>query len=187
MAAVTRQLDSDVMGKPGIEVFRADEQDAEGVARVHGRARAKAYADLAVAQRGREPLPAERVELWRDLLARDDDRAFTIVAEAGGDVVGFCSVATESRDPDAPAGTGEVAALYVDPERWGGGVGGALMTKALADLREAGCTAAMLWVLAENAPAIRFYARFGFTPDGLGGPDPQTGRPKARLHVPLAA
>ncbi|MDQ8044136.1 MAG: GNAT family N-acetyltransferase [Solirubrobacteraceae bacterium] len=175
------------MADAAIEVFRADAEDAEGIARVHGRARAKAYADLDVAQRGREPLPAERVELWRDLLGRDDDRAFTIVAEDGGEAVGFCSVSTESRDPDAPDGTGEIAALYVDPERWGGGIGAALMTQAVADLREAGCAAATLWVLAENAPAIRFYARFGFAPDGLGGPDPQTGRPKARLHATLTS
>lgn len=174
------------MAKAQVEVFRADRDDAEGIARVHGRARAKSYADLDVVQRGREPLPAERVELWRNLLAGDSDAAFTLVAEARGTAVGFCSVATGSRDPDTAAGTGEIAALYVDPDRWGRGIGSALIAKALAGLREAGCSAVTLWVLAENRPAITFYARHGFAPDGLGGPDPQTGRPKARLRAALS-
>jgi ribosomal protein S18 acetylase RimI-like enzyme len=175
------------MARSDIEVFRADQEDAEGIARVHARAREASYADLPVEARGREPLMSERVELWRDLLAGDGEVAFTLVAEARGDAVGFCSVATVSRDADRGQHTGEVAALYVDPDRWGKGIGNALMTKALSELREAGCDAATLWVLAENELATRFYAKFGFSPDGFGGPDPRTGRPKARLRVALGA
>jgi GNAT superfamily N-acetyltransferase len=175
------------MAKSDIEVFRADPQDAEGIARIHAQAREASYAGIAVESRGPEPLLSERVELWRDLLTGDGDQAFTLVAEARGDAVGFCSVATASRDADRGAHTGEIAALYVDPKRWGKGIGTALMTKALDELRNAGCDSATLWVLAENEPATRFYAKCGFTPDGLGGPDPRTGRPKARLRAALAA
>lgn len=175
------------MGKRAAEirVFRADGDDAEGIAGVHGRSREAAYQHLEVGQRGREPLPAERVELWRDLLSGNSDAAFTLVAEQGEKAVGFCSVATESRDADRRPNTGEIAALYVDPPRWGRGIGSALMAKALDELREAGCEVVTLWVLAENESALRFYARFGFSPDGFGGPDPQTGRPKARLRAAL--
>lgn len=168
-----------------IDVFRADEEDAEGIAGIHARSRAQAYKHLDDAARGSEPTPADRTALWRELLTGDTDAAFTLVAERKGKAVGFCSVATTSRDPDQGAGTGEIAALYVDPPRWGSGIGSALVTKALAELAEAGCTAVTLWILAENEVALRFYGRFGFAPDGFGGPDPRTGQPKARLRATL--
>lgn len=169
----------------GIDVFRADEDDAAGIAAVHARSREAAYKGLGTEARGREPQLEEREAIWGGLLAGDTDAAFTLVAEKGGKAVGFCSVATDSRDADRAPGTGEIAALYVDPPRWGTGIGSALITKALAELGEAGCKVVTLWVLAENESALRFYGRFGFTPDGFGGPDPQTGRPKARLRAQL--
>ncbi len=168
-----------------IEVFRADEDDAEGIARVHARAREAAYKGLEAEVPNLEDLPQERTDLWRDLLAGDSDVAFTLVAEQRAKAVGFCSVATVSRDADQRPGTGEIAALYVDPSRWGNGIGSALMTKALEELAGAGCEVVTLWVLAENEVAVRFYAKFGFTADGFGGPDPRTGRPKARLRATL--
>jgi ribosomal protein S18 acetylase RimI-like enzyme len=168
-----------------IEVFRADGEDAEAIAAIHARSREVAYQGLEAAARGEEPALTARIALWRELLGGDGEKAFTLVAERGTKAVGFCSVATSSRDADQGAGVGEIAALYVDPPRWGEGIGTALVTKALAELREAGCTAVTLWTLAENEAALRFYTRAGLVPDGLGGPDPQTGRPKARLRVAL--
>ena len=173
------------MTKSATEVFRADEQDAAGIARVHGLARAKAYAETDLVSRGAEPTAAERTALWRDLLAGDQETAFTLVAELRGQAVGFCSVATTARDADLGPHTGEIAALYIEPARWRQGIGGALVTRAQQELRDAGCRAVTLWVLAENAPATTFYARHGFAPDGMGGPDPKTGRPKARLAASL--
>ncbi|MDO9342407.1 MAG: GNAT family N-acetyltransferase [Pseudomonas sp.] len=168
-----------------IQVFRADEEDAEAIAAIHARSREAAYRSLDEAARGREPNPVERAGIWRELLAGDGETAFTLVAERSEKAVGFCSVSTTSRDADRAPGTGEIAALYVDPPRWGSGVGSALVTKALAELAEAGCGIVTLWTLAENEAALRFYARFGLVPDGFGGPDPRTGRPKARLRVAL--
>jgi GNAT superfamily N-acetyltransferase len=54
----------------------------------------------------------------------------------------------------------------VDPDRQGGGIGRALMVSALASLATLGAARAVLWVLAGNAPARRFYERGGWRGDG---------------------
>jgi ribosomal protein S18 acetylase RimI-like enzyme len=63
-------------------------------------------------------------------------------------------------------GTGEVYALYVSPDWWSTGTGRSLMAAALTALSEAGYRRAVLWVLAGNARARRFYERAGFAADG---------------------
>jgi GNAT superfamily N-acetyltransferase len=70
-----------------------------------------------------------------------------------------------SRDEDAQ-GFGEVYALYVDPDRYQGGVGRLLMAEARRRLRDSGFTAAILWVLDGNTRAASFYEREGWRPDG---------------------
>jgi GNAT superfamily N-acetyltransferase len=62
--------------------------------------------------------------------------------------------------------TGEVYALYVSPDWWSTGTGRSLMAAALTALSEAGYRRAVLWVLAGNDRARRFYERAGFTADG---------------------
>ena len=70
-----------------------------------------------------------------------------------------------SRDEDAPD-HGEIYALYVDPNRYQGGVGRLLMAESRRRLRASGFTAAILWVLQGNARAASFYEREGWSPDG---------------------
>ncbi len=57
--------------------------------------------------------------------------------------------------------------LYVDPACWGGGIGSALLTRAMT-----GTDSLQLWVFKRNVDARRFYARHGFVPveetDGSG-------------------
>lgn len=169
-----------------IEVFRADLEDAEGIAAVHVRAFDATYRDLLPDVAAGAPDIEARTERWQELLEPDTDAAYTLVAEQRSTTVGFCSLATPSRDAEAAERTAEIAALYVAPSRWGNGVGSALITKALDELRADGWTAVTLWVLEANEPARKFYARFGFEPDGLAGPDPMTERPKLRLRAALS-
>jgi ribosomal protein S18 acetylase RimI-like enzyme len=79
-------------------------------------------------------------------------------------VVGFVTFGP-SRDEDA-VGMGEIYALYVDPGRYGGGLGRMLMAHARGRLKEQGFEAAVLWVLQGNERAARFYEREGWKPDG---------------------
>jgi len=76
-------------------------------------------------------------------------------------VVGFASVGP-SRDE---RGIGEVYAIYVDPEDWSQGAGGALLEHAEQRLAR-DFDEATLWVLAANARARRFYEHAGWSCDG---------------------
>ncbi len=107
---------------------------------------------------------AERTAFrWRENL---------LVALDGGQVVGFTGYGAYQDDtlPD----TGEVYALYILREYYGTGLGRRLMDAALTQLKVYPRVA--LWVLKDNARAIRFYQKCGFVPDGaeeilnLGGP-----------------
>lgn len=80
----------------------------------------------------------------------------------GGPIIGYAGVGPE-RDESAPAGTGELYALFVHPDWWGSGVGRALTNAALRDLRAAGCVRVQLWVLEANTRARAFYRSYGFS------------------------
>jgi GNAT superfamily N-acetyltransferase len=107
----------------------------------------------------------EREAMWLGAFADPDKRSGAFVAEEGGRIVGFASFCP-SRDEDAPAGTGEVPAIYVEPSAMGKGVGRELLEEATAELRLAGFTRATLWVLEANERARRFYENEGWAWDG---------------------
>jgi ribosomal protein S18 acetylase RimI-like enzyme len=113
----------------------------------------------------------ERRERWRERL---EDGACAFVLEQHG-IAGYCRV-------DPP---GEVASLYVLPERRRGGIGSALLTAGLDELRVRGAVTATLWVFKANHAARAFYARVGFAPDGAEGVDEHTGVDEIRLRVEL--
>jgi ribosomal protein S18 acetylase RimI-like enzyme len=92
----------------------------------------------------------------------DDPSLHALVAEVDGQIAGFVRFGPE-RQGDGDGETGEIYAIYVDPAHWGTGVGDALLRIALETLPH---KAIRLWVLEENARALRFYARHGLYPDG---------------------
>jgi ribosomal protein S18 acetylase RimI-like enzyme len=88
------------------------------------------------------------------------------VAETGV-VVGYVMLTP----PDLPVPTGpgdlEVKRIYLLSRFQGGGVGWRMMLTALEAARIAGAPRALLGVYGENASAIAFYARQGFTQAGV--------------------
>jgi ribosomal protein S18 acetylase RimI-like enzyme len=148
-----------------IAAFRkATAQDAYGIAFVHVRSWQVAY-------RGHMPdefldgLDAEkRANMWRELTLQPDK--IVLVAEASeGDIVGF-SALSPSSDADASPNTAEVVAIYVHPEKWREGIGRALLSASLDQLRNCGYELVTLWVLEGNQRARSFYESFGFIQDG---------------------
>ena len=149
-----------------VSVRRAEEGDAEEIARVHVGSWQGGYRGL-ISDDVLDGLSIEgRTRQWRGWLAPGGARALTLVAATNGRIVGFVTLATQSRDRDEPAGVGEVPALYVLPSAWGAGVGGALMDASMQELRRAGCAQAILWMLEGNDRAARFYAGQGWRADG---------------------
>ena len=94
-------------------------------------------------------------------------RGEVFVAEDGsGSIVGYCDL-IPSRDKDANSNeVAEIAAIYVLPEHWRKGAGGALCLNALAEARRRGYKVVTLWVLASNDAAKGFYKAMGFGLDG---------------------
>ncbi|MFI7277485.1 GNAT family N-acetyltransferase [Streptomyces sp. NPDC049879] len=78
-------------------------------------------------------------------------------------------------------GTGTVHSLYVSPLAQGHGTGTALLTAATSALRDAGATAATLWVFRDNAPSVAFYRGRGWLPDGAERTQEEFGEPEIRL------
>jgi GNAT superfamily N-acetyltransferase len=87
-----------------------------------------------------------------------------LAASDDGTVVGY-AVFGPYRWDDL-AGAGEVYALYVDPDVWGGGAGRALLRAAEARLRALGHHEAALWVLETNRLGRGFYEALGWSADG---------------------
>jgi ribosomal protein S18 acetylase RimI-like enzyme len=69
-------------------------------------------------------------------------------------------------DAGAAGRTGELYAIYVDPQWWSTGAGRSLMDAAVTRLTAAGYERAVLWVLEGNARARRFYEIAGWKADG---------------------
>ena len=135
--------------------------DADEIGRVHAETWRAAYTGI---------FPesafdvAERRRWWRESLARERaQRGGVFVAEVDGEVVGFASVGAARDEPD---GVGELYAIYVASQSWGTGAGRMLIERAEESLRASGFAEAVLWVLAGNERAERFYRAAGWVHDG---------------------
>ncbi len=129
--------------------------EIRGKAYVHWRAWHEAYPGMVSAAYLNALTPEKCLEMayrWQDNI---------LVAKDGGKVVGF--VGFGDRGDEAPD-TGEIFALYVLSGYHGTGVGRLLMEAGLEELKA--YPRVCLWVLKENARAIRFYEKCGFRPDG---------------------
>ncbi len=94
------------------------------------------------------------------------ERGATYLAEAGGALVGMTSLI---RDADHPKDrhAGLIVAVYVAPEWRGLGLADALLASCLDWARQLGLRLVKLAVVTSNTPAIRCYARHGFTVYGI--------------------
>ncbi|MGH8317138.1 MAG: GNAT family N-acetyltransferase [Steroidobacteraceae bacterium] len=138
--------------------------DAMAVARVHVRAWQAAYRGL-MPDDYLDGLRAEDRAPRYDFAGRDPARPRTWVAVEADSILGFAAI-SPARDEDV-TGQGELCALYVEPDRWGRGIGRALASEARSDLSRLGFARALLWVVAGNARAEQFYRADGWSPDGL--------------------
>lgn len=141
-------------------IREAEPGDAGGMARVQVASWQAAYPGL-IDQGFLDSLDVEgRTQSWARILHQPRGRV--LLAESRGVVIGFCAVG-----PALDEDWGEVFALYLDPTRWGKGVGRDMLAAGERGLAGAGYRQALLWVLEGNTRARAFYARQGW---GLGKP-----------------
>jgi GNAT superfamily N-acetyltransferase len=148
-----------------ITVREATPADVEPIVAVNAAGWRRGYRGI-VSEERLANLPLER---WRSEISeglRDPAAdSFTLVAEVDGEFAGYCYVAAPGRDPDLPEAA-ELVAIYVDPERWGAGIGSALIEAAERETAGRGYEEMALWTFEQNEPALRFYRRRGWRPDG---------------------
>jgi putative acetyltransferase len=111
---------------------------------------------------------AERLDWWRERWRNELVKSADIViAETSADVVGFVTV-----DPRS----GYLDQIVVAPEHWASGIGSALIAVA----KQLSPTALELDVNTDNARALRFYDKQGFSITGAGV-NPISGKPVHRM------
>ena len=87
------------------------------------------------------------------------DPAGFVIAREGEEMTGFCwtKIHHDARPP-----VGEIYIIGAHPQHQGRGLGQALVLAGLDWLHGQGLTVGMLYVEADNAPAVRLYLRLGF-------------------------
>ena len=103
----------------------------------------------------REGLDERMAEPWFD-------PAGFLVAEQGGELVGFHWTKVQEATGSQPA-VGEVYVVGVSPTAQGGGLGRRLTLAGLHHLAGRGLSDVLLYVEADNAPAVAVYGRLGFS------------------------
>ncbi|WFE24966.1 GNAT family N-acetyltransferase [Solwaraspora sp. WMMD791] len=137
--------------------------DVSAVGHLHHLSRRSAYRGI-VADAALDAVPGPALAAWwTERLTYERDTHRLTVAERDSELAGFTYVGPHSDgDPD----TGELYAIHVAPPHQGTGIGAALLRDALDTMRGHRYDRAVLWVLAENRPARRFYEHSGWRPDG---------------------
>ena len=93
-------------------------------------------------------------------LAGVPDSRYYLVAEDESRVVGYAGLLTAG-------GQADVLTMAVAQDRWGEGIGAALLGELLAEAGRRGCHEVFLEVRVDNARAQKLYRRYGFTEIGL--------------------
>jgi GNAT superfamily N-acetyltransferase len=111
----------------------------------------------------------EDAERRRERLRRSDGSVVNLVAEHDGELFGWAAHGPY-REGEVRTADAELYAIYVDPGRYGAGIGHALLQESVRRCTAAGHDRMYLWVLKGNVRARAFYERAGFWPDGAEEP-----------------
>jgi len=141
------------------EVRFATKKEAAEVAQLHLLATRAAYAGQVPEAHWDATPMVKRVSYWKEAIEYGEPQV--MVAVEGGSIVGFVGF-DRSRDPKSKNTTGEIWAIYADPDRFGEGVGLALWDAAREGLLEEGCTEVTIWVPLLHERTVRFHELAGF-------------------------
>jgi [ribosomal protein S18]-alanine N-acetyltransferase len=93
-------------------------------------------------------------------LAEQPRSRYYLVADDDGVITGYAGLLVAANQAD-------VVTLAVAADRWGQGVGSALLEALLAEAVRRRCTEVFLEVRADNSRAQRLYRRYGFSQIGI--------------------
>lgn len=106
----------------------------------------------------RERIAAEAAKPWFD---QDGIRLLDDPGQPGV-LAGFCWTKIHQPTAAGEPPLGEIYAIGIDPDHHGTGLGAPMTAAGLAWLAEQGLTTGMLYVEADNEPALRTYHRLGY-------------------------
>ncbi len=142
-----------------MQIRAAASAEATTIAHVHDACWRAAYADLLPPIVLRSSLRTDRERLWTELLSVSPEQRCAFVAEDAGAIVGCAwGGPAESGDPHYRA---EILGLYLLPTYQRRGLGRQLVAAIAANVQRQGYHSLLLWALAENVAARRFYQALG--------------------------
>ncbi len=155
-----------------VRVRTADAADADDLASVHLESWRWAYRGL-LPDRYLNRLQKDELAArwWRRLVADPLDESILVVVHEDR-VGGFVTFGPRRDDPSWLGYSGEIYMLYLAPDLVGKRLGQRLLSAAFEDLARVRCHWVVVWVLAKNERARRFYERAGMQLDGARRWDP---------------
>lgn len=146
-----------------LDIRRARPEDARQIAEAHDTSWRQAYCGI-LPHRALDRMVRRRgVSWWEQAISR----ATTIlVAEMNDQIAGYATLGASRIDILNPQG--EIYEIYLRPEYQGIGLGSGLFLEARQELARRSFKGTVVWVLADNDPAIRFYENAGGRPIAEG-------------------
>jgi ribosomal protein S18 acetylase RimI-like enzyme len=142
-----------------LSIAVASPTDCRAVAQIHVDAWRVAYDAIVPSDYLAALSVDQRETIWRTAVESGTPRV--LVARTDQGVVGWIAYG-RCRDDGTGPNDGEIWAIYVAPTAWSTGVGRALWEAARRDLQAQGYLSVALWVIRDNARAMRFYQSSGF-------------------------
>lgn len=138
--------------------------DAPAIAAVQGAVWSQVYAGVLPAEVLAGAAGPDALAAWERAVALPpSSRHAVLVADAGGEVVGFAAVAPSE---DLSPGEVELQALCVAPDRAGAGHGSRLVNAVADVLSGLGVTVVRVWVSPYEQVLRRFLEKAGWAEDG---------------------
>ena len=142
----------------GVRYREGTEHDAAAIARLHADSWRRHYRGAYLDAYLDGDVESDRLEVWKNRLAPPRSNQHTVVADRGGEVIGFVHTVFD-HDPEWGA---LVDNLHVRSDLKGSGIGTRLLSEAAAELLRARPSSSLyLWVLGQNTAAQSFYESRG--------------------------
>jgi ribosomal protein S18 acetylase RimI-like enzyme len=139
-----------------ITIRKARAEDASEIADVHDAAWRDAYRGIIPGRELERMIARRGPKWWRGAIER---KSRLIVLDFDESIAGYATYG-RNRVPSLPF-QGEIFELYIAPEFQGLGFGRRLFEAAQRDLQDHGFATLLIWALADNDRALRFYDRLG--------------------------
>jgi len=152
------------MSEPGYHYRFFETKDLHAVATVHVRTWQYAYKGLLPDALLNNMSIEKRATEWRRSMLMDSLKHRMYVADVDGKVAGFCVVG-KAQDTDLDDNTGELLAIYVDPDYMGKGIGFSLHQLGINLLKSANYDQSVVWFMTYNEKVRLFYQKRGWVND----------------------